>query len=172
MDIFVSMALMENEELKELETETRVYEVGYLLLPYVQEADLEKESGRIKEAITAAGGTTFAEENPRLLALSYPMYKVFSNKKTKFENAYFGWVKFDGEPKGVLKLKKALDAEGNVLRYLIIKTVRENTLTRKPAAFVSKPIKSAPKEAIKEEESKEVINEAELDKTIDDLIIA
>ena len=171
MDIFVSIPLMENEELKELETELRVYEVGFLLLPYVQEADLAQEVGRIKEAIVSAGGTPFADENPRLLALAYPMYKVFSNKKTKFENAYFGWIKFDGEPKGVAKLKKSLDAEANVLRFLITKTVRENTLTRKPAPFASKPIKPAVKEVVKEDEPKEVINEAELDKTIDDLIV-
>ena len=167
------MALMENDELKELETELRVYEVGYLLLPYVQEADLAQEVSRVKEAIVSAGGTPFADENPRLLALAYPMYKVFSNKKTKFENAYFGWVKFDGEPKGILKLKKALDAEGNVLRFLITKTVRENTVTmRRPAPFASKPIRPATKETVKEDEPKEVINEEELDKTIDDLIIA
>ncbi|TRZ53453.1 hypothetical protein D4R99_00810 [bacterium] len=164
---------MENDELKELENELRVYEVGYLLLPYVQEADLEKEVGRIKEAIVAAGGTSFAEENPRLLGLAYPMYKVFANKKTKFENAYFGWVKFDGDPKGILKLKKSLDANENVLRFLITKTIRENTLTtRKPVAFASKPIKPTTKETAKEDEPKEIINEEELDKTIEDLIIA
>jgi ribosomal protein S6 len=165
------MALMENDESKELETELRVYEVGYLLLPYIQEADIAAEAGHIKEAIIAAGGNPFAEENPRLLTLAYPMYKVFSNKKTKFENAYFGWIKFDGEPKSVLKLKKTLDAEEKVLRFLITKTVRENTLVRKTAPFASKPIKPAVKEVVKEDEPKEVINEEELDKTIEDLIL-
>jgi hypothetical protein len=106
-----------------------------------------------------------------MLSLAYPMYKVVSNKKTKFESAYFGWVKFDGDPKGVSKIKKALEAKENVLRFIIIKTVRENTLARKPAAFTSKPIKPAVKEEIKPEDAPQEINEVELDKTIEDLVI-
>lgn len=162
---------MENEELQAQEIDSRVYEVGYLLLPYVTEDNLARETDKIKEAITLAGGAVFSEENPHMLSLAYPMYKVVSNKKTKFESAYFGWVKFDGDPKGVAKIKKAMEAEENVLRFIIIKTVRENTLARKPAAFTSKPIKPAVKEEPKTEEAPQEINEVELDKTIEDLVI-
>jgi len=161
---------MENEELQAQEIESRVYEVGFLLLPFVTEENLAHETEKIKEAITSAGGKVFSEEDPRMISLAYPMFKVVSNKKTKFESAYFGWVKFDGDPSGVSKIKKAMEAEASVLRFMIIKTVRENTLVRKPLAFASKPIKSAVKEEVKEE-APQVINEAELDKTIEDLVI-
>ncbi len=162
---------MENEELQTKETELRVYEVGYLLLPFVTEENLAHETGLIKEAITSSNGVVFSDEEPHLIDLAYPMFKVVSNKKTKFESAYFGWVKFDGDPQGLVKLKKALEANANVLRFMIIKTIRENTLVKKPAPFGSKPIKSAPKEEVKEGEPQPEINEAELDKTIEDLVI-
>jgi len=177
------MAVMKEEELQAQETESRVYEVGYLLLPYVTEENLAREAGLIKEAITAAGGSVFSDEEPHMLTLAYPMFKVVSNKKTKFENAYFGWVKFDGDPRGLVKLKKAMEENENVLRFLIIKTIRENTLTKKPVAFVAKTMIKAPvmeeKEAEMEKdaeiekafEAPEVINEEALDKTIDDLVI-
>jgi ribosomal protein S6 len=162
---------MENEEKQELDTELRVYEVGYLLLPYAEGENLAAQVGLIKEQIAKAGGTVFSDEDPRLITLAYPMFKVFSNKKTKFENAYFGWVKFDGDPKTVATIKKSIEALENVLRFTIIKTIRENTLIRKPS-FNSKPIaKPVMKEEVKEEAPKEVVNEVELDKEIEGLII-
>jgi len=169
---------MENEEKMELETELRVYEVGYLLLPYIQEADLAAQVALIKEQIAKAGGTVFSDEDPRLITLAYPMFKVFSNKKTKFENAYFGWVKFDGDPKTVAAIKKSIEALANVLRFTIIKTIRENTLIRKPsfnAKPIAKPImkdkEPAPADTAKEEAPKAEVNEVELDKEIEGLII-
>ena len=162
---------MENEENLELEPELRVYEVGYLLLPFVQEADLATQVGLIKEQIAKAGGTVFSDEDPRLITLAYPMFKVFSNKKTKFENAYFGWVKFDGDPKTVATIKKSIEALENVLRFTIIKTIRENTLIKRPS-FNSKPIaKVAVKDETKEETPKEIVNEVELDKELEGLVI-
>ena len=164
---------MEKEESLELEKELKVYEVGYLLLPYVQEADLAREVDLIKTAIADAGGVVFSDENPRLMNLAYPMSKVFNNKKTKFENAYFGWIKFDGDPKFAGKLKKAMDLNPNVLRFIILKTVRENTIARKPAAAFTRISKPVTKEEVKAAEGtpKEVINEETLDKTIEELVI-
>jgi ribosomal protein S6 len=165
---------MENEENLELETELRVYEVGYLLLPYVQEGDLAAQVGLIKEQIAKAGGTVFSDEDPRLITLAYPMFKVFSNKKTKFENAYFGWVKFDGDPKTVAAIKKSIEGLQNVLRFTIIKTIRENTLIKKPSYAgkpIAKPVMKEKPAEVAEEAPKEVVNEVELDKEIENLII-
>ena len=162
---------MENEELQEKD-DLRVYEVGYLLLPFVTEENLAREVSQIKETITLSGGAVFSEENPHMLSLAYPMYKVVSNKKTKFESAYFGWAKFDGDPKDVSKVKKAMEAKDNVLRFIIIKTIREDTFARKQPAFIQKQPKPVAKDEPKAEEVPEVeINETELDKTIEDLVI-
>lgn len=154
----------------EREGELRVYEVSYLLLPFIGEEDTPKEAGRVKESITLAGGIVFSEEEPKLMKLAYPMVKTVSNKNTHFESAYFGWVKFEGEPAGIEKIKKDLENNGNILRFLILKTTKDAAVA-KPFSF-AKAVKPVPLEKKEEPVSAPVeINEAELDKTIDDLVI-
>ncbi len=46
----------------------------------------------------------------------------------EYDTAYFGWIKFEAAPEAALEIKKAMDANEKVLRYLLIKTARENTL--------------------------------------------
>lgn len=167
------------EQTDEIERELRVYEISYLLLPFITEEDISKESGRVKELISLSGGVIFSEEEPKLIPLAYEMSKVISNKNTKFNNAYFGWVKFEGEATQISTVKKALENNENILRFLILKTTKEAAVVRKPFSFNAKPIKSAPvapKVAAKDEvkpgtEAPQEIDEVELDKTIDDLVI-
>lgn len=158
---------------QEMGGELRVYEVSYLLLPFITEEDAPKEAGRVKEHVSLSGGAVFSEEEPKLIKLAYSMSKVIANKNTNFDNAYFGWVKFEGEPESISKIKKALETNENVLRFLILKTTKENSTPRKPLPFIVKarPISTpVPKEEVKSEAPQE-INEAELDKTIEDLVI-
>jgi ribosomal protein S6 len=160
----------------EKESDSRVYEASYLLLPLIIEDDIQKESARVKENISLSGGSVFFEEEPSFMKLAYPMSKVIANRNTNFENAYFGWVKFECEPENISKVKKALENNENVLRFLILKTVKENVFVKKVSTFAPRITKSP---AIKDEEEivlpkEEVateINEAELDKTIEDLVI-
>lgn len=168
---------MEKDKAKEeeMEGELRVYEVSYLLLPFITEEDAPKEAGRVKEHVSLSGGTVFSEEEPKLIKLAYPMSKIIANKNTNFENAYFGWAKFEGEPESIAKIKKALENNENVLRFLILKTTKDSVVVRKPFAFAAKPVKPvavATKEEVKTEaEVPQEINEEELDKTIEDLVI-
>lgn len=167
------------DQTAETERELRVYEISYLLLPLITEEDIPKEAGRVKELISLSGGVIFSEEEPKLIPLAYEMSKVISNKNTKFNNAYFGWVKFEGEAAQISTVKKALENNENILRFLILKTTKEVAVVRKPFSFNAKPIKSAPvapKVAAKDEvkpgtEAPQEIDEVELDKTIDDLVI-
>lgn len=166
---------MEKDKVKEEEMggELRVYEVSYLLLPFITEEDIPKEAGRVKEHLSLSGGTVFSEEEPKLIKLAYPMSKIIANKNTNFDNAYFGWVKFEGGPENISNIKKALENNENILRFLILKTTKESVAARKPLPFTvkSKPISTpVPKEEVKPEAPQE-INEVELDKTIDDLVI-
>lgn len=161
------------------ETETgelRIYEASYLLLPFITEEDIPKEAGRVKEQISLSGGVIFSEEDPKPIKLAYPMFKVISNKNTKFENAYFGWIKFEGKAENISKVKKALENNENILRFLILKTTKESAVARKPLPFIvksMKPIFPATKDEPKPKtpEAPQEINEAELDKTIEALVI-
>lgn len=166
-----NMVELENME----DIEPRIYELGYHVISSVSPEDLPKEAARVKEAIASLGGAVLSEEEPKLTMLAYGIAKTIGNKHVSFDSAYFGWVKFEAEGKTPALLKKTLDASGAILRFIIIKTVRENTLVRKSLLF-AKTEKPTGKEA-EIIESKRVpeesgpIDEEALNKRIEELVI-
>ncbi len=108
-----------------------VYELGYLLVPTIAEEDLPMHYGNLREVITSSGASVISDEMPKMMTLAYPMQKVISNIRNKFTTAYFGWIKFTMEKSSMIQLKKKLDLDPNLVRFLIIKTVKENTIASK-----------------------------------------
>ena len=142
--------------------EPRVYEVGYHILPIVGESDLDAEVNLIRETVVKNGGELIKEGSPRLIDLAYPMTKVIENKRNEFSRGYFGWIKFAVTPEATFEIKKALDNHANILRFIMISTVREDTIVGEiPTATESK-------EKPKVDEGE--INKEELDKQIDDMV--
>ena len=147
----------------------RVYELGYLLVPSISEEDLPVNYGNIKELISSFGGEIIADEMPKMMTLAYPMQKVVSNVRNKFKTAYFGWTKFLMTGEKVLELKKRLDLDPLVIRFLILKTVRENTIATKK--FVrSESYKRPTMKRTPESEPAVPINKEEIDKEIDAMV--
>lgn len=150
---------------------SRIYELGYLLVPSIPEEDLPINYGNVKELVASFGGEIISDEMPKMLNLSYPMSKVISNIRKKFNTAYFGWVKFEMEAEKVLELKKKLDLDPNFVRFLILKTVRENTIAGK--RFVrGETYRRAPAKKTGDHDEAPPINKEEIDKEIDALIAA
>jgi len=152
----------------------QVYELGYHIVSTVAEENLSKEVETLKAIVLKDGGSQVSEGEPKLINLAYPMTKSVADTKKKFTSAYFGWIKFETKSELMPEIKKAVDANPNVLRYLLIKTVRENTmftpkLTVRTANKEEAPVAKV-KKSIKKEESKPVTVE-ELDKTIDELVL-
>ncbi|MGB0925297.1 MAG: 30S ribosomal protein S6 [Minisyncoccia bacterium] len=108
--------------------EPRVYELGYHILPTVNEGDLNDEREALVAIITKFNGMVVSEETPALIDLAYDMDKVINNKRNIFSQAYFGWIKFDLAPESIVVLTAEIDALPSLLRFLVIKTVRENTI--------------------------------------------
>ncbi|MFA6325375.1 MAG: 30S ribosomal protein S6 [Candidatus Paceibacterota bacterium] len=157
--------------MEEKENEGRIYEVGYLLVPSISEEELPVNYGNLKELVVSLGGSIISDDMPKMIDLAYPMYKTLQNVITKFNNAYFGWVKFEMEPEKVLELKKKLDLDLSVIRFLTIKTVKENTIAAK--RFVNRDaIRRKVPMMKKEGEAEEVvpINKEEVDKEIDAMV--
>jgi ribosomal protein S6 len=160
------------EIIKEKGDMLAVYEVSYLLLPSLAVEQVPGKASSLKEVVTSLGGTVISDENPVLIDLAYPMVKVVGTDRHKANQGYFGWVKFEMTTGDVEKVKKALDADVNTLRYLIIKTVRENTLLegkmrlQKEEKFVREDdeLEEVPVEALKE------VAPEELDKNIDEIV--
>jgi len=176
----VSEIIIEND------FETQVYELGFHIIPSVEKNNIADEIGSIRSAIEKLGGIFVAEEFPKLITLAYTMTKDIDGKRYKFNNAYFGWLKFEIGKDNIIKVKELIDSNNNILRFLIIKTVRESTLAPKDAVFSKEGVKKLKyntndskifKKDDKDKEKKDKIkkkevkmSEEELDKTIEKLI--
>ncbi len=149
---------------------TRVYELGYLLIPTISTDEVPAAYGDLKELVSSFGGETISDEMPKMINLAYEMLKVTANVRSKHNTAYFGWIKFYMTPAKVLEMKKKLDFDPKVIRFLILKTVKENTIAAK--RFVGRDmLHTKPTPAKKDENEAPVeINKEEIDREIDALI--
>jgi len=111
--------------------DNRIYEVGYLVLPTLPEDKVAAAVGDLKAALEKSNAVVISDENPRVTRLAYSIEKVIDNKKNKFDTAYFGWVKFEAPAEAAQDLKGSLDRNEKFVRFMIIKTVRENTMAPK-----------------------------------------
>lgn len=146
-----------------------IYEVGYLILPTVGEDTLAPEVSKLKETLTGADAKVIADEYPALIALQYEMVKRIDTKNVRFDKGYFGWIKFEAEGADLQKIKKQLDLNKMILRYLIISTVRENTLSSKKSVASILSSRSTKPVAIVKEETLP-IDEVAVDQEIDRLV--
>jgi ribosomal protein S6 len=153
-----------------VEKNSRIYEVSYLLVPTLSEENVPATYSGFKDLVVSLGGEIISDEMPKMISLAYTMLKVVQNVRNKFDSAYFGWVKFEMNPEKVLELKKKLDVNPNFIRFLILKTVRENTIAAK--RFVHRDSRrkiSAPKKG-GENKISAPINKEEIDKEIDAMV--
>ncbi len=161
---------MENKEItvESIGKEPQIYEVGFHIVPIVAEDDLGVRVTAIRDVIEAQKGMVIADEYPKHMELSYPMLKIAANKRALHHSAYFGWMKFEALPSAAKAIDEALKKDDYVLRYILIKTVRENTMVPKKVFQQKRADESR---ADEKAEDKPVLTEAEIDKTIEDLVI-
>jgi len=169
---------MEKEIEKEIseDEEPKVYEVGFHIVPTIAEDDISPAVNTIRDLIESVKGVIISDGNPSLVKLAYPMDHIVANKKSIFDSANFGWIKFQTLAENVATIKDGLEKNENVFRFIIIKTVRENTLARKPAFRAKKSTPATNSDlstdtAKKEKVKKEDISEEEVDKAIEELVV-
>lgn len=165
------MKIKENNK-EDLELNEKVYEIGYLLVPSLTEEEATEFYSSFKGLISNHNGEFISDEIPKMIDLSYTIIKKIKNKNTKFNNAYFSWVKFQMSTGEILKFKKELDLEEKIIRFLIIKTVRENTIAPKKLVSKEGGIKKKVFQAKKEEDEveKAPINEDQIDSEIEKML--
>lgn len=148
------------------------YEVGYHIVPAIPVENLANEVENIKNFLAKEGAVIISEEFPKMRELAYSISKTAGGIKRNFDTAYFGWIKFDAGEAPIAKIKKFFDENENILRFLLINTVRENTLysPKIPDVVLVKEEPKAAKKDSSEKEIKSPISQEELDKTIDKLI--
>jgi len=152
-----------------------IYELGYLVLPTVGDDNVANEVLAIKEILSEVKAEVVSDEYPVLIKLEYDMVKRVDTKNKKFSQAYFGWIKFEATPDVVDVLKKKLDNQKELLRYMIISTVRENTIVSKNPFASSLVSRSGKHVEVREELSGSIDEDAvdtEIEKLVEDVEVS
>ncbi|MGI9118001.1 MAG: 30S ribosomal protein S6 [Minisyncoccia bacterium] len=153
------------------DTKTQVYEFSYLLMPTIPESEVSKKVTALKALFEKSGSTPVSEANPEFISLAYTMIKVINNKHERVNNAYFGWFKFEAPTSILEAVKMTLDRDDDLVRYLLIKTVKENTLAPKKVAPKRESRKNAPTDGSASGADPIVIDDEEMAISEDEAII-
>ncbi len=100
------------------------YELSYLISPELSQSELEDFLKKI-ESLVSKTGKILKSENPKKTKLSYPIQK----KKQAFLNVF----EFQAEKEKIDNLKKEIEKEKNILRYLLIKKVERPAFAKATA---------------------------------------
>ena len=120
----------------EITVDSRVYEISFIFDNKLDEGTALEKSNAIKQSIATLGGSFISEEAPYMRELAYEMIRVVNNVNVRFNEGYFGWIKFELSGDKVKDLEKGLKLDEELVRYLVVATVRENTVFTKRAPVI------------------------------------
>ena len=149
-------------DINEITVDSRVYEISFIFDNKLDEETALEKSNALKQSIATLGGSFISEEAPYLRELAYEMTRVVNNVNVRFNVGYFGWIKFEMDGSKVKELEKGLKLDEQVVRYMVVKTVRENTVYTKRAPVIKV-------ESLVNNETDDIVN---IDTTSDADIIA
>jgi ribosomal protein S6 len=163
-----------SEEIKDLQ----VYEISFWLISTLSEDKLNEVKDSLQSMLAKHGALVIKSEEPALADIAYPMDKIINNKRVWFTTGYFGWIKFDVEPAKVDAIVKDFESEDSIIRMLCVKTIREDTMSKRKkeprVATMKAPkleeIKEESSFTHKEEEKKEEVDNRSLDEKIEDIV--
>lgn len=123
-------------EINETTVDSRVYEISFIFDNKLDEGTALEKSNALKQSIATLGGSFISEETPYMRELAYEMIRVVNNVNVRFNEGYFGWIKFELDGEKVKDFEKAIKLDEEVVRYIVVKTVRDNTVYTKRAPVV------------------------------------
>jgi ribosomal protein S6 len=126
--------------MNESTSESKVYEISYLLVPSIPSEKVGAEVATFNAILEKNSAAILADESPSLTVLAYEMDKsTGGGSHQRFNEGYFGWVKFSCSPSVIEDIRKAFDQNPNILRTLAISTVKEKTYLGKRAKSDARP---------------------------------
>ena len=123
-------------EINETIVDNRIYEISFIFDNKLDEETALAKSNAIKQSIATLGGSFISEEAPYMRELAYEMIRVVNNVNVRFNVGYFGWIKFSLEASKVKELEKNIKLDEEVVHYLVVTTVAENTVYTKRAPVI------------------------------------
>lgn len=152
------------------EADSKVYEIGYLLVSSIPGEKVAETTATLKGILADKGANFLGEGAPELQPLAYTMIKKIGSQNHRFDEAYFGWFKFELQSGEIESVKKSFELHADVLRMLLITTIKENTFLGKKAS-VPQIVKSL--EAVGEVPApapEAVASIEDIDKSIDEMV--
>ncbi len=153
-------------------SEEKIYEIGYHVISSVSEENIPSEVEKIKAYLAKEKAIIISEEAPKLRPLAYSIKKASGGSYKVYDKAYFGFIKFElGEEADIRNIDLAMKNNESVLRYIVIKTVRENTMySPKITIFSDKDAKIKTFKEDKVVKGEKTATVEEIDKSIDALV--
>lgn len=151
--------------------ERPIYEVGYHLIPTLEEANVSAMAEKLRAELGKGGAEIIAEGTPSKMVLAYTVERATTGKREKYNESYFGWIKFTTERENIPALESYLRSTREIIRHLLIETIREDaTLAPRRAVFSSDRLEG---ETIKKPtaapEVKAEVSEEELERSLEEL---
>ncbi len=149
-----------------------IYEIGYHLVPTLDEVAVASAVEGLRSELAKGGAEIISEGAPEKFVLAYTVERAATGKREKYNESYFGWVKFAVEKESIPAFESYLRNTNEIFRHLLIETVREDvTVAPRRAVFTSDRLEGETiKKPAAEPEAKTVVSEEELDKSIDALV--
>lgn len=149
-----------------------VYEVGFLLVPELDEAGVATAVESIRAEIKKGEAEIISEGSPQKKVLTYTIERTTTAKRAKYNDAYFGFIKFATEREHIPALETFLRSAKDIMRHLLIETTREELVAApRRTTFVSDRLEGEViKKPVAEAEKKSDVSEEELDKSIEALV--
>lgn len=146
-----------------------VYELGYHVVPTIPEDGVSAIVEKVKKALGKA--EIISEQFPVHMGVAYPIERSVQGKNEKYTETYFGFIKFALDRGEMQALQVELRSMPEVLRFLIISTVREDMPAPRRAVFTSRQLEGEViKKPVSAPEKPAEVSEEELDKSIDALV--
>ena len=154
--------------------DARIYELAFILSPFLAEESVAQYSTSLQEKITKAGGEMISQGDAAIRDLAYEISTRVDGKTQKFTKGYFGWIKFEMEPEKAVELNDEVKNSKDVIRTMMILTVREDTfIPREPDTKLS--LDPAPEPEIlsidREAEESGPVDEEKVADAIEELVI-
>ena len=148
-----------------------VYEVGFHCISSIGEQGVPAVVESIRAALQKNEAEIISEQFPVKTALAYTVERAVAGKREKHTESYFGWVKFALEREHLPAFQESLRSMSDVLRYIVVETVRQEQATPRRAIFTSDRLEgqTLEKKPTVPEEHKE-ISEEELEKGIEAIV--
>lgn len=149
-----------------------VYEVGFHVVPDVEESKVGSVVEMVRTELAKGKAEIITESFPRKITLAYTVERATTGKREKYKDAYFGFIKFATEREYIPALETLLRDSKEILRYLLVETVREELVAApRRTVFASDRLEGETlKKPTAAPEKKADVSEEELDKSIEALV--